>query len=97
MEVPESVKKTNTCSSLSPECHVRFFCLFFFHFLLTCVGDGEAVGRLYVVHVRDEVKGGFRGVGAGVVEEDCQPERRVLLIGIPNEQPTWWREGGGRK
>lgn len=62
-------------------------------FGLTCIGDGEAVGRLYVVHVRDEVKGRFRGVGAGVVEEDRQSERRVLLIGIPNEQPTW--TGGG--
>lgn len=66
-------------------------------FVLTCIGDGEAVGRLYVVHMRDEVKGGFRGVGAGVVEEDGQSERRVLLIGIPNKQPTWrGRRGEGR-
>lgn len=66
-------------------------------FVLTRVGDGEAVGRLYVVHMRDEVKGGFRGVGAGVMEEDCQTECRVLLIGIPNEQPTWRGGGGGRE
>lgn len=37
---------------------------------LTCIGDSKAVGRLYVVDVRDQVKGSFRSIGAGVVKED---------------------------
>lgn len=37
---------------------------------LTCVGDGEAVGRLYIVDVWDQVKRGFRGIWAGVVKKD---------------------------
>lgn len=56
--------------------------------ILTGVGDSEAVGRLYIVDVRDQVKGGFRCIGAGVVKENRQSEGCVLLISIPNEQPT---------
>lgn len=37
---------------------------------LTCVGDGEAVGCLYIVDVWDQVKRGFRGIWAGVVKKD---------------------------
>lgn len=37
---------------------------------LTCIGDGEAVGRLYIVDVWDQVKRGFRGIWAGVVKKD---------------------------
>lgn len=53
---------------------------------LTGVGDGEAVGRLYVVHVRHQVERGFRGVRAGVVQEDCQTKGGVLLISVSDEQ-----------
>lgn len=56
---------------------------------LTGVGDGEAVGRLDVVHVRHQGERGFRGVGAGVVQEDGQAEGGVLLVGVPDEQTTW--------
>lgn len=59
---------------------------------LTGVGDGEAVGRLDVVHVRHQVERGFRGVRAGVVQEDCQTKGSVLLISVSDEQ-TAWTEG----
>lgn len=58
----EEQERVNTCICLF---HTVFEIL-----LLTCVGDGKAVGRFYVVHMRDQVKGGFRSVGAGVVKED---------------------------
>lgn len=61
---------------------------------LTGVGDGEAVGRLDVVHVRHQVERGFRGVRAGVVQEDRQTKGRVLLISVSDEQTAWEREGG---
>lgn len=38
--------------------------------LLTCIGNGKAVGSLYVVDMRDQVKGSFRSIRAGVVKED---------------------------
>lgn len=53
---------------------------------LTGVGDGEAVGRLDVVHVRHQVERGFRGIRAGVVQEDCQTKGGVLLISVSDEQ-----------
>lgn len=56
---------------------------------LTGVGDGEAVGRLDVVHVRHQVERGFRGVRAGVVQEDCQTKGSVLLISVSDEQTAW--------
>lgn len=59
---------------------------------LTGIGDGEAVGRLDVVHVRHQVERGFRGVRAGVVQEDCQTKGSVLLISVSDEQ-TAWTEG----
>lgn len=55
---------------------------------LTGVGDSEAVGCLDVVHVRHQGEWGFRGIGAGVVQEDSQAEGRVLLIGVSDEQTT---------
>lgn len=60
---------------------------------LTGVGDGEAVGRLDVVHVRHQVERGLRGVGAGVVQEDGQAEGGVLLIGVPDEQAACAQRG----
>lgn len=62
---------------------------------LTGVGDGEAVGRLNVVHVRHQVERGFWGVRAGVVQEDRQAKGGVLLISVSDEQTTW-TEGGGQ-
>lgn len=59
---------------------------------LTGIGDGKAVGRLDVVHVRHQVERGFRGVRAGVVQEDCQTKGSVLLISVSDEQ-TAWTEG----
>lgn len=53
---------------------------------LTGVGDGEAVGRLDVVHMRHQVERGLRGVRAGVVQEDGQAEGGVLLISVSDEQ-----------
>lgn len=38
--------------------------------ILTCIGDGKAVGGLYIVDMWDQVKGRFRSIGAGVVKED---------------------------
>lgn len=39
-------------------------------YTLTCIGDSKAVGSLYVVNMRDQVKGSFCSIGAGVVKED---------------------------
>lgn len=55
---------------------------------LTGVGDSEAVGCLDVVHVRHQVERGFRGVWAGVVQEDGETESSVLLICVSDEQAT---------
>lgn len=60
---------------------------------LTGVGDGEAVCRLDVVHMRHQVEGRFRGIRAGVVQKDGQAKGSVLLIRVSDEQATW----GGRK
>lgn len=39
--------------------------------------------------MRHQGERGFRGVGAGVVQEDGQAEGGVLLVGVPDEQTTW--------
>lgn len=38
--------------------------------VLTCIGDSKAVSSLYIVDMWDQVKGGFRGIWAGIVKED---------------------------
>lgn len=57
--------------------------------VLTCIGDSKAVSCLYIVHMWYQVKGGFRGIWAGVVKEDSKSECRVFLVRISDEQPTW--------
>lgn len=56
--------------SLKAKTFVRYS--FFLHkcrYALTCIGDGEAVGRFYIVDVWDQVERGFCGIWAGVVKK----------------------------
>lgn len=59
--------------------------------VLTGVCDGEAVGRLQVVHVVIEVERFLRGVLVGVVELDREPEGAVFLHRGAHEESTYRR------
>lgn len=63
---------------------------------LTCVGDGEAVGCLDVVHVGHQVKGRLWRIGARVVQKYGQAKGSVLLICVSDEQPTCREREKGR-
>ena len=57
------------------------------------MGDGEAVGRLEVVHVVVQVERLLSAVLVGVVQLDSEPERTVLLHGRAHkESPCKERE-----
>lgn len=59
---------------------------------LTCIGHGEAVGRLNVVHMGYQVEGGLGCIRACVVKKNSQAKGSVLLICVPDEQPACRKE-----
>lgn len=56
--------------------------------VLTGICDGEAVSCLDVVDMGYQVEWSLCGIGAGVVQEDSQSKRCVLLIRVPDKQTT---------
>lgn len=70
--------------------------------VLTSMGDGEAVGRLEVIYVIVQMERLLGRVLVGVVELHGKPKSAVLLYCRPHEEPTlggkgeqeeenWWK------